>query len=115
MQLSCSNAWRQEQQLALGVERAALHALSIPRRADLDAPIDRIDVHERGHAHGLPGESFNDGKGNHRTLLLQIQAPVDFRLHSIGRGNAGVPQLPKLAVLHGLDHIVVVRVAQRYQ
>src|ERR1700719_1749417 len=35
----------QQEQLALGVERAALHALGIPGRADLDPPVRRIDVH----------------------------------------------------------------------
>src|SRR5215470_28886 len=35
---------REEQQLALGVEGAALHALRVPRVADLESPIRAIDV-----------------------------------------------------------------------
>jgi hypothetical protein len=103
----------QKQQLAFGVQRAALHALSIPSRADFHAPIDRIDVHKRGHADRFIGGFFDDGKWNHRTLLLELQAPVNFRSQSIRCGNCGVSQVPQLAILQGLDEIVVMGVRKR--
>src|SRR6266404_955054 len=100
----------QQQQFALGVQGSALYALSIPCGADFHPPIGRVDVHVRRHAHGLPGCRVDDGKCDHRTLLLKFQAPVDLRPHSFRRGNFGVPQSPQLAILHGVDEIVVMRV-----
>jgi len=71
----------QKQQLALGVQGAALHALSIPGGADLDAPIERVDVHVGGHADcGVRG-LFDHGKGYHRALRLKTQATVTEMSH----------------------------------
>jgi len=104
----------QQQQLALGVQGTALHAFSIPGGTDFQAPIDRVDMHERRHAHGFLAGLIDDGKCNHRALPLKLQAPVDFRAQSFRSGNLGVPQGPQLAILHGLDEVVVMRVRKRH-
>ena len=57
----------------------------------------------------------DDGKRQHRTLSLKFQAAVDFRPQPIGCGNAGVPQVPQLAILHTLDQIAVMRMCQRHE
>src|SRR6202021_2778703 len=105
----------QQQQLALGVQRAALYALSIPSGADLHAAVDGIDMHERRHANRFVGGFFDDGKRQHRTLSLKFQAAVDFRPQPIGCGNAGVPEGPQLAILHTLDQIAVMRMCQGHE
>src|SRR5690349_2079154 len=44
---------RQQQQFALCIERAALHAPGVPGRADLDATVGGVDIHVGGHARDL--------------------------------------------------------------
>ena len=63
----------QQQQFALGVERAALHALGIPGRADLDAAVGRIDIHVGRHARDL-AVGIEHRERQHRARRLQARA-----------------------------------------
>ena len=63
---------RKEEQLALRIDRTALHGLAIPSRADFYATIAGINVHERGHSHGSPGGIVQHGKRQHRALPLKF-------------------------------------------
>src|ERR1700747_2764815 len=76
---------REQQQFALGIERAALHALGIPGRSDLDAAVGGVDVHIGRHA---------------RALLADVLGPRD----------QGVPELPQFAVFYGRRQAVEVLV-----
>ena len=72
-----------QHQLALRVDRRALGRSGIPRRADLNTAMSRVNVHVRGHAnHFVPGE-VPDGPWQHRTCLLKSEAALDLSAHSI--------------------------------
>ena len=105
----------QKQQLALGVQSTSLHAPSIPGSADLHAPVNRVDIHECRHADRFIGGFLDHGKWKHRTLLLQLQASVDFCPQLIWRRNRGVPQGPQFTVLQCVDEIVVMSVGKRHE
>ena len=85
---------RHEEQLALRIDRAALHGLAIPSRADFNATIAGINVHERGHSHGPPGGIVHHCKRQHCALPLEFQPSRKLGGHSLWRRNCGVPQLP---------------------
>jgi hypothetical protein len=83
----------QQQQFALGIERAALHPLGIPGRADLDPPVRRIDIHVGRHARDFAVRIENRER-QHRPRRLQAKPAVDLLAHAFGPGNEGVPELP---------------------
>src|SRR5262249_27942764 len=66
---------REEQELALRVDRGALSALAIPSRADLDALVDGVDIEKGRHADGRPGKEIDDGERQHLALCRQPEAP----------------------------------------
>src|SRR3990167_1916503 len=92
----------QQQALALGVERAALHGGAVPGGADLDPAVGGIDVHEGGHADRLAA-GVQHRERQHAAGFLQAQAAFDFGGHALGCGDAGVPELPELAGPNGLE------------
>src|SRR5262245_41518911 len=104
---------RQQEELALGVESRALDALAVPGRADLDPPIDRIDVHIGSHSNRATDWVVDDRERQHRASRLQGQPPADFRAHCLGLGTAGVPKRPQRAVLDGLDQLVAMTLVER--
>ena len=105
---------RERQQFALRVERAALHALGIPGRTDLDAAVRRIDIHVGGHARDL-AVGVEHRPRQHRACLLQAETAVDLLAHVLRLRHEGVPQLPQLAVLHRLDQSVMMILRQRFE
>jgi hypothetical protein len=104
----------QQQALAFGVERAALHPGAVPGGADLDAAVGGVDVHEGGHADRLAA-GVQHRERQHAADFLQAQAAFDFGGHALGCGDAGVPELPELAVAHGFDQVIVVGSGQGNQ
>jgi hypothetical protein len=84
---------RQQQQFALGIERAALHALGIPGRTDLDAPVRRIDIHIGRHARDL-AIGVEHRERQHRARGLEPQPAINLLAHVFGFGNGRVPELP---------------------
>src|SRR5580704_4421396 len=87
----------EQQQLALRVERCALHALGIPGRADLDAAVGRIDVHVGRHTSDLAcGIEYREWQ--HRSRLLQAETAVDLLGHVLRLWHRGVPEFEQLAV-----------------
>ena len=95
----------EQQQFALGIDRAALHALGIPGRADLDAPVRRIDIHVGRHARDL-AVGIENRPRHHRARRLQPKPAVDLLAHVLGARNGSVPELPELAILHRLGQSV---------
>jgi hypothetical protein len=73
----------------------------------LSALVHGVDVHVGGHAHDAAGR-VEDRERQHRALRLQAEPALDFGRHALGRWNAGVPELPQLAVARGVDQAVVV-------
>jgi len=103
----------QQHAFAFCVDQGALHTAAIPRGANFNTEVGRIDVHVRGHAHGLALD--HHGEGQETAFLVQIQATRNFIGHFFWRGNEGVPMAPKLAILHGFKQIVMVRSVQWHQ
>ena len=106
---------RKEEQLALRIDRAALHGLAIPSRADFNAAIAGVNVHEGGHSHCTPGVVVQDGKRQHRALPLQFQSSCNLAGHSFWRGYRGVPEFPQLSVLSGFHQVTELRDGERNQ
>ncbi len=102
----------EQQQFALGIERAALHARGVPGRTDLDAPVRRIDVHVGGHAGDL-AVGIENRPWQHGPCRLQPQPAIDLLAHVLRARNEGVPELPQLAVLHGLRQPLAMVLRQR--
>ena len=55
----------EQQQFALGIERAALHAFGVPGRADFDPPVGGVDIHVGRHARDL-AVGIEHGERQHR-------------------------------------------------
>ena len=114
MQFELLEGVRQQQQFALRIERAALHALGVPGGADLDAAVGGIDVHIGRHARDL-ALGIEHRERQHRAGREQAEPAVDFLFHVFGGRDGGVPELPQLAVAHGFRQSVDVIVRQRLQ
>ena len=114
MQFELLEGVRQQQQFALRIERAALHAPGVPGGADLDAAVGGIDVHIGSHAGDLAVGVVHRER-QHRAGREQAEAAVDFLFHVFGGRDEGVPELPQLAVADGFDQSVDVIVRQRLQ
>ncbi len=111
-ELDCDAAERvegvpEQEQLGLGVEPGTLDVSRVPGRADLDATVGSVDIHVGGHAGGLAGVRINNGEGQHRSGSVEAKAAFDLRVHFLGRGGRGVPELPEFAVLNCGDEAVV--------
>jgi hypothetical protein len=92
----------EEEELGLGVEGGALDAAGVPGGADLEAAVEGVDVHVGGHADGLAGGAVEDGEGEHGAGGVEGEAAGDLLLHGVGGGDAGVPELPEVAVAGGV-------------
>ena len=114
MQFELLEGVRQQQQFALRIDRAALHALGVPGRADLDAAVGGIDVHVGRHAGDL-AVGVEHRERQHRAGREQAEPAVDFLFHVFGGRDGGVPELPQLAVADGFHQSVDVIVRQRLQ
>ena len=105
----------QQQQLALSVQRGALHALAIPGGPDFHPPVRRVHIHVRGHPNRLAGCSFDDSEGKHRALRQQSKPSLDLSTHFFRCRHRGVPEIPEFAVFDGFDEVVVMPLRQRLQ
>lgn len=102
----------QEHQLALGIERSALHGLAIPRGADLDASVRRIDIHVGRHPDGF-AIRIEHCEGQHRSAALQGEPPFNLGANVLRSRHHRVPKVPQLAVTYGFDEVVVVILRER--
>src|SRR5690606_39230265 len=105
----------EQQQLRFRIQRRALHAARIPCRADLHPGAFEVDIHVGGHAHDLVLRLVKDREGQHAAFVLQLEAALDFRSHALGPRDAGVPELPKIAVVDCGDQAFFVRFLQGFQ
>src|SRR5580658_8392319 len=67
----------QHQVFRFGVDRRALPRRRDPGRADLDSPVDAVDVHEPRAANYAPRSAFDRGKHNRLAALLFGEGFVD--------------------------------------
>jgi hypothetical protein len=64
---------REQKQLALCVERRALHAFAVPCSADLHAPVRFIHIPVTGHAHNFGRVQVSHGEGKHCAMSLAVE------------------------------------------
>jgi len=68
----------EQQEFAFGIDRRAMHALAIPRRADLQAAIDGIDVHVGRHSdRATTGVQHRERQ--HGATARELEPSLDFR------------------------------------
>ena len=84
----------QEQQLALGVDGAALDALGIPGMPDLQAAVRLVDVEVTRAADDIAGRFFTDDERHRTQTLAHIERGGDVFRHFLRRCNRRVPQPP---------------------
>src|SRR5262245_264001 len=105
---------REKQELALRIDRRPLHTFPVPRPADLQPAMLRLDVEIIRHPYGFAGRVEN-GKRQQATLRLRGKPPVDEIDQPVGRRNRRVPQLPKLAIVQGFHKILRMAVVEGYE
>ena len=88
----------EQQELALGVQRRALHALRVPGVADLEPPVRRVDVEVARAADDLARPALAHDEGHRAQPLAHVERDVHVAGHLLRRGDAGVPEPPQLAV-----------------
>ena len=87
-------------------EHFPLHPARIPGGADLHAPVHLVHVHVGGHPDHTPCRPVENGEGHHGAGRQQRQPALNLRTHCLGLRRAGVPEPPKLAVLHSSHQLV---------
>src|ERR1043166_5934996 len=105
----------EEQQLARGVDVAALPSSGVPGPADLDAIDLRNDVVVPRRADDGVARQLSNGPRQHVTGLLSVERVRDVRRRLIGFGNTREPQLPEAAVGRGSHETVAMIRAERLQ
>src|SRR5688572_72281 len=105
----------EEQDLAGGVDVAALPALRVPGVANLDAVRRRDDVVVARAADHFAALRFDHRPRQHVARLLPGERGFDVRPGFLRLGHARVPELPQLAVLGGLDEALLVLARKRFE
>lgn len=90
----------EQQSLGFGVQGGTLHTLTVPSGANFHAAVGAIDVEVGGHACDLLTLDVDDRKGQHETLSLKSDSPLNFSGHQVGVRDQGIPKPPKFAVFH---------------
>ena len=85
---------REEQDLALGVDRGALRALCIPSMPDLETSVRRIDVEITRAADDLAARGLAHDKRHRAVLLAHVERRRDVLTHPLGGGDRRVPEPP---------------------
>src|SRR5467141_1504977 len=85
---------REKQQLASGIDVAALPALRVPGVADLDAVGGRDDVVITGAADNLAALQLAHGPRQHVAVPLPLQRFFDIDAGLLGPGHGSEPELP---------------------
>ncbi len=98
----------EQKQLALCVERGALHAFAIPCAADLHTAVGLVHIPVACHPHNFFRGSISHRKRKHAASLPGDPAAVNFSFHLRGFGDDCVPELPQLSILHGFNQIAMV-------
>src|ERR1700681_1649998 len=88
----------QEHELALGVDRAALHTLGIPGMPDFQMAVGRVDVEVTRAADDLTRGFFTDDKRHRIQTLAHVEREGNVLAHFLRRRDRRVPQPPQLAV-----------------
>src|SRR5262245_51708493 len=103
----------EQHQLALRVDRCALHALAIPGRTDLDAFVAGVDVHVRRHAARLARRVVDHREWQHRAGTLQRETPFDLGTYLLRAWHERVPEVPELPVRYRFGELGLVRAVER--
>ncbi|MCU1257085.1 MAG: hypothetical protein JWM83_3384, partial [Candidatus Angelobacter sp.] len=98
---------RKQEQLALGVERRALHAPAVPGAADFHAAMSLVDIPVTGHTQNFGGIGISYRKGKHPAFRLALKPAANLGFHLRGIGNYGVPELPQFAIPDGFYQVVM--------
>src|SRR6202790_909616 len=88
----------QEHELALGVDRAALHTLGIPGMPDFQTAVGRVDVEVSRAADDLARGFLTNDKRHRIQTLAHVERDGDVLVHFLRRRDRRVPQPPQLAV-----------------
>src|SRR6266576_353686 len=92
---------REEHELALGIDRAALDAFGIPGMPDFQTAIARVDVEVPRAADDLARGFLAYDKRHRIQTLAHVQRDGDVLAHFVRRRDCRVPQPPQLAVGDG--------------
>ena len=103
-----------KQELALRIDRRPLDTFPVPRSANLQPAMVRLDVQIIRHPYGFACRVVENGKSKQGTLRLS-EPPVDEIDQLVRRRNRRVPQLPKLAIVQGFDKIARMAVVEGYE
>jgi hypothetical protein len=104
---------REQQQLAFGIDRRALHTFCVPRVADLETPIRGVDVEIARRSDDIARRDLADDEHHRAKTCLHIEGGVEPRRGPFRRRDARVPEPPELAVGGSGAHAGVVLARER--
>src|SRR5437867_5045973 len=106
---------REQQELALGVDRGALRAGRIPRVPYLQPPIGRVHVEVARATDDIAGSAVAHGEWHRAEILAHLERGIDIRPGLVGCWYRRVPQPPQLAVGRGTPQICFVLPRERLE
>src|SRR5450631_1278382 len=88
----------EEQQLAFGVDGAALDTLGVPGVPDLETPVRRVDVEVTRAADDVARSLLANDERHRIEALSHVERGIDVLTHFSWGRHTRVPQAPQLAV-----------------